>query len=362
LRIGIVGGIFGKDEAWQKEMLSAPERVLQLGLIRRGHEVVTRSLDDEPPSDCDIVHCHHFGYASLRCSTSRVPFVFTSHNPFIASQFHNRQYYMLLVPGMIVLNRADFVVALSNTERNIFNSRFGVPNDRIRLIRNGLIPGLYQQPRLDYNHKQDVPRLLYVAQLEFFKGIEYLLVAFKNLVRRYNDLQLDIVSQNRRMLKTYQDLCLAYGISSSVRFMGPLSMKELVAAYHRCTLYVHPSLAEDLPTAISEAMMCGKPVIASTVAGIPEQVDENVGILVPPGDPSAISEAVTTLLEDPSLVRDMGKRAKERAMNLFDCNTMCKLHEELYKETIELDERRGRRIEGGLYRLIWRARARMRSG
>ena len=74
----------------------------------------------------------------------------------------------------------------------------------------------------------------------------------------------------------------------------------------RATLLVHPSigLGDAVPTVIKEAMALGTPVVASAVAGIPELLDEGrCGVLTPPRDPVALSEAMERLLDAPRAAR-----------------------------------------------------------
>ena len=98
---------------------------------------------------------------------------------------------------------------------------------------------------------------------------------------------------------------------------------------------MHPSLAEDLPTVITEAMMCGKPVIATRVAGIPEQLTENTGILVNPRDADGLAYAIKTLIQNEALRRSMGRHGRERAKKYFSKDMMYKKHLALYQEVLE---------------------------
>ena len=80
---------------------------------------------------------------------------------------------------------------------------------------------------------------------------------------------------------------------------------------------VHPSLAEGTPNSVIEAMAHGVPVIASRVGGIPDIIDDESGILVPPGDAAALAEAMRLLAADPARRQQMGIAAKARHQKLF---------------------------------------------
>ena len=83
-------------------------------------------------------------------------------------------------------------------------------------------------------------------------------------------------------------------------------------------VFVLPSLAEGTPNGIIEAMAHGVPVIASAVGGVPDIVDAQSGILVPPGDAEALADAMLLLASDPQRRKAMGAAAKERHEKLFE--------------------------------------------
>ena len=82
-------------------------------------------------------------------------------------------------------------------------------------------------------------------------------------------------------------------------------------------VFVLPSLAEGTPNSIIEAMAQGLPIIASAVGGIPDVIGEDAGILIPPGNPSALAEAMLRLAKDPDLRKTMGAAARARYQRLF---------------------------------------------
>jgi glycosyltransferase involved in cell wall biosynthesis len=82
-------------------------------------------------------------------------------------------------------------------------------------------------------------------------------------------------------------------------------------------VFVLPSLAEGTPNGIIEAMAHGIPVIATNVGGIPDIIDADSGILIPPGDAAALADAMATLANDPKRRNEMGAAARERHQKLF---------------------------------------------
>ena len=114
------------------------------------------------------------------------------------------------------------------------------------------------------------------------------------------------------------------------RFMGIRSVAQWMPMLDVLLL---PSESEGLPYSILEAMACGVPVIASSVGGIPEAVvDDKTGILVPPGDPAALTCAISSLVGDPDRRREFGVEARARTASHFDAAVMARQFEDLYRE------------------------------
>ncbi|OGV63261.1 MAG: hypothetical protein A3K19_12920 [Lentisphaerae bacterium RIFOXYB12_FULL_65_16] len=117
-------------------------------------------------------------------------------------------------------------------------------------------------------------------------------------------------------------LFLCLGSHGQTEVDGPLTVRHVpfvrspqrMAEYYRAAdVYLHAARAEAFGKAVTEAMACGTPVVASRVGGIPEQVvDGQTGFLVPVGDGDAMAERLTGLLADPGLRAEAGWRAAQR--------------------------------------------------
>ena len=117
-------------------------------------------------------------------------------------------------------------------------------------------------------------------------------------MRRQRNVHLRLVYQNGEVLETvYQRMVEELGIGQDVEFVGILGPAELAEEYQRADVLVLPSLAECLPSVVTEALLSGTPVVASAVGGIPEQVGE-YGRVIPPATclllpmPSTVSCAI----------------------------------------------------------------------
>jgi alpha-maltose-1-phosphate synthase len=98
-----------------------------------------------------------------------------------------------------------------------------------------------------------------------------------------------------------------------------LPKREVIQLLTHATAFVCPSLYEPLGIVNLEAMACGTAVIGSRVGGIPEVVaDGQTGLLVPPGEPAPLADAVNALVRDQALAAVMGRAGRERAIAEFD--------------------------------------------
>jgi glycosyltransferase involved in cell wall biosynthesis len=163
--------------------------------------------------------------------------------------------------------------------------------------------------------------LLTVAALERGKGHEIALAALQQVG---GGADLVYLMCGARTAYEADLLSLAARSGVTTRFVGFLETGELVGALNAADLIVHPSLEDIFPNAVGEAMACGRAVVATDVGGIEELLggDGSAGLLVPPGDPSALAEAVSRLLADPLCREQLGTAARRRIETQFSLDRM----------------------------------------
>jgi len=165
------------------------------------------------------------------------------------------------------------------------------------------------------------------------KGMRYLGEAFINhILPRFPDTYLAVAGESFAPNHP------------NVRPLGMVEQKNLPALLASVDIFVTPTLADNFPYTVLEAMACAKPVVASAVGGIPEQVEEaRTGFLVPAADPKSIGQAVNRLLEDPALITQFGIAARNRVEEHFGMPGFLRTCEGVFGK---LAEGRGRRING----------------
>jgi glycosyltransferase involved in cell wall biosynthesis len=138
--------------------------------------------------------------------------------------------------------------------------------------------------------------------------------------------------------------------SATLRYVPYNHDANAVALYYQAAdMYLHASKIDTFPNTILEALACGKPVIATAVGGIPEQIKglkmagdlnkfpvaEATGILVPPGNPEAIARAIITLMDNPDLARRLGENAALDAHQRFSLTRQVDSYLTWYREILE---------------------------
>ena len=174
-------------------------------------------------------------------------------------------------------------------------------------------------------------QLLLVATLTPIKGVPYLLKALALLRNHRDDFRLDIVGDGPNRVE-YEQLAGRLNLAEIVRFRGLKRKPEVAECMKQADFFVLPSLWENLPTVLIEALASGLPVVASRVGGIPEIVDETRGILVPPGDAEALAQVLDEMLDHYRDYRsaELARDAQER----FGYETVGRMLDGIYHRVV----------------------------
>jgi glycosyltransferase involved in cell wall biosynthesis len=155
------------------------------------------------------------------------------------------------------------------------------------------------------------------GRVEAAKGPTILLRAFAQVCRRHEGAYLRIAGVGPQAYRA-RDEARHLSVADRCEFAGHYSGLEGRSVFMQTLdVFVLPTFAEGTPNSIIEAMAAGLPVIASGVGGIPDMLDEECGILVPPGEPTALANAMLRLARDPALRAEMGRAARRRYEQLF---------------------------------------------
>jgi glycosyltransferase involved in cell wall biosynthesis len=161
-----------------------------------------------------------------------------------------------------------------------------------------------------------VPAVAQIARLAEVKGQRDLLAALEELP----DVHAVFVGEDLEQGGAYRR-SLEAEAGERAAFLGYRS--DIPAILDAVDMLVLPSRLEGLPMVVLEAMAQAKPVVATDVGGTAEAVvDGETGLLVPPGDPHALAEAIRRLIDDPELARRLGEAGRRRVEREFSAGVM----------------------------------------
>jgi len=159
--------------------------------------------------------------------------------------------------------------------------------------------------------RDSAPYILYFGNLTPEKGVEVLIRAFNHV--QDPRLPLVLVGYCDKPYLEYLSSLVDEGHKAMVIFKGPLHGDDVWEAIRNCAFVVQPAMClENMPNALIEALSAGRPVLASAIGSLVELVDDGVnGLLVKPGDISALTRGLEKMLGDMDL-DEMGRNARRR--------------------------------------------------
>jgi glycosyltransferase involved in cell wall biosynthesis len=198
--------------------------------------------------------------------------------------------------------RARLLAVFSENVARSLARDYRVDPARVRVVGAGANVFPQTAPRLD-----DGRTILFVGNEFARKGGPVLLDAFVRVRRVFPGTRLLIAGARE-----------VPPLPEGAFHLGPVPLSELAALLAQTTVFALPTLQEPFGLAYLDAMACGVPCIGTRVEAVPEIVTDGVtGLLVPPGDPAALAEALEALLRDPLRARSMGARGRARVAARF---------------------------------------------
>ncbi|MBV8690141.1 MAG: glycosyltransferase [Actinobacteria bacterium] len=227
--------------------------------------------------------------------------------------------------------RTDHLVAVSESERDLAAALGFAPFERIHVIHNGveLFPAAgARDVRQELGIPADARLVASVGRLEHQKAPELFVDAAERLARVAPDTHFLLVGHGPLRHRVEQ-LVDASGLGP--RFHLVPYVREIGTVMSQFDVFVLTSRYEGLPYVVLEAMQACVPVVATDVVGTRDAVVHGVtGVLVPPGEPAAIAEAVRWMLDAPQTAASFGRAGAARAADRFDVKSMTAALDDLY--------------------------------
>lgn len=267
------------------------------------------------------VHAHFASHATTMAfiisSLSDITYSFTVHGPDV---FVHRMLLREKIAG------ARFIRTISMFNKAFLCGLFPVASEgKIEVVHSGVNPEVYERAASEADPSPNRKlRLLSVAALTPHRGFPFLVDACSRLVKAGLDIECRIVGAGPLREPTEQWIA-QHGLSDAVKLVGVLPQHEVARLMGEADVFVLPSVIavdgqmDGIPVSLMEAMAAGKPVIASTISGIPELVKDNVnGILVDAAYAGRLAEAVQRLYADPLLRERLGRAGQLKVRQEFD--------------------------------------------
>jgi glycosyltransferase involved in cell wall biosynthesis len=312
-------------------------RLRELGVQRRlipvrgyrGAASVVLSLSREiREQQLDVLHSHEFAMSVFGAPASSLAgcrHVITMHGSTYFAE-HPRRLTGLRLASTL----SDHTVAVSSALRRSLAEHLRVSPRAIRLVRNGVdaLSGSNTGVRGRLGIGSEEILAVAVGSLYPVKGHSVLIDAVAEMLPSTRPVVAIAGSGFEK--DSLRARIRSRGVEDRVLLLGYRSdVPDLLAA---ADIYVMPSLSEGLPMAMIEAMLAGRPVLASDVGGIGELIpSDEFGVLVPPGDPDALKDGLLRLAADPALRTRLGAAARRRAEAEFTAATMADQYVRLYE-------------------------------
>ncbi len=324
--------------AWLAQNLQAAG--IAVNVIRRGRRLDWRLVPQIVAiirrERVNLVHAHLFTMnlnACVAARLARVPFIATYHG--LGDLQGERRRLATRVIGRL----ASRVVAVSDFLRGELVNACGVAASRVATIHNGIGLDLFRSSNGSQRRAMreelgvaDAWVIGAVGGLRPVKGHRFLLEAMAGLAESAPNARLLVVGDGP-LREGLEARAAALGIAERVRFLGFRNDVPRILGALDC--FVLPSLSEGLSIVTIEAMAAGLPVVVTASGGPRDLVEHgSTGLVVPPGDPFALSAAMASVRRDGALARRLSAAARCKA-EAFDVRTMLEKYEMLYREILD---------------------------
>lgn len=289
----------------------------------------------------DIVHSHEYKsdlICFLATRFTSVKLIVTTHG-WVFVDFKVKFYEIL---DAVIIRFFDKIVSVSEAmKRELLKAK--IPSSKITVIETAL-DSSYLQTKSDsaalkkeLNLNPDTTLIGTIGRISLERGHIYFLRAAKEILKDFpnsaflivgdGQLKENLVSESRKM-----------GINNKVFFLG--FREDIANILFGIDIFVSSSFRESFGIAVVEAMVAGKPVIATKVGIAPEIIKNGeTGILIDPKNPNAIYKAVVTLLTNQELRKKIGGLAKQAVAHRFSYQRMVSSYEQTYLDLVKNEKR-----------------------
>jgi glycosyltransferase involved in cell wall biosynthesis len=282
----------------------------------------------------DVVHVHHGWVLAPHVARLNVPYVITLHGTERLGLEKFADYRKIVLPG---LRGARFVMALTEQERQQAIELYGLDAQKVGVVKSGVDTNVFRPRPIDKGRllqehgieRGDAPLVFFGGKLTAIKGVDILLRAAR-VYARSDARPLTLIAGEGDARPELEKLAAELELDG-VYFLGQQDRQQMTRLFNAADVAAVPSWSEAFPLTAVEALACGTPVVASSVGGLRELVNAQVGRLVEPGEPAALAESILALLKERFKAQAREKIARYVQQNFSWENTVSEI-ESVYKQ------------------------------
>lgn len=285
--------------------------------------------------DIDLFHSHGIFFSGICFLNHKKPFVLTVHG--YSSQetiSHGRIKknsfifkVMRWIEKMVII-RADAVIVVSSKLKKWVIQELNADEQKVFVIPNGIDPEKFRpfdassvRSNLGYSLNDKI--IVFVKAFTEQSGIKFLIQSIPHIYKEHPEIKLLAIGGGPLFDELFREV-ERLNLKDQVKLLNSVPNEKIPSYLNASDIFVFPSIPmsqaeETFGISLIEAMACGKPVIATSIGG-PKEIIEggtNVGILIPPNDPVAISESVIKLLDHPHQAKKIGENARSHVISRY---------------------------------------------
>lgn len=292
--------------------------------------------------DADVIHAHDIHHlttfeCALAARLRKKPLVVTEHG------YHPQDGLIGLLIKIYDRTIVKFIgrssckmIGVSDFISNELRLRYKLMPNKTLTIHNAIDTKDFINHSKEFEKKyllQKNRMILAIGRLTREKGFQYLIMAFKEISKKFPDAVLVIIGPYRSYKIALDKLVKSLGLTEKVIFTGPLEDSMVKSALSSCEMVVIPSKYEPFGLVALEAVRCRKPVIASATGGLSEIFTDGVnGLLVKPEDHEDLAEKIEILLNDKKMRISLVENSK-KLLQRFNWKSFLEKMESVYEET-----------------------------
>jgi len=294
----------------------------------------------------DIIHAHDwlvaFAAKTLKHAYD-IPLVSTIHATEYGRNWglHNETQRYISSVEWLLSYESWRVIVNSEFMKNEIRHIFQVPEDKIRVIPNGVNLDKFKGYSPDANFRRKYAAdnekiIFYVGRIVNEKGVQVLIDAMPKVISNYNDVKV-VIAGKGPLLESLKEKADAMNIGCKIYFTGFIDDNELHNLYKCANIAVFPSLYEPFGIVALEGMLAEVPVIVSDTGGLGETVNHGVdGLKFYSGNANSLADCILNILYNPSSAEEMKKNALEKVKKHYNWDVISSRTKAVYKEILNV--------------------------